>query len=172
MDHFKHFCYVFGVVALLGACTPGDPVRYRNPQLVADPDKVTAKLAQAADRASLALETLAAVEQTRTPSVASKLAPAADVPVELRRGVSVNWIGPAENITEMLANRASYLFKVTGKAPAAPLVVSLDVENKPIFDVLRSIGLQLGTKADISVDAVTRTVELRYGSVVGMADMF
>ena len=52
-------------LSLVAACTPGKPYKYKNPQVVADPDKVSAQLAQAADKASQALQTLAAIEQTR-----------------------------------------------------------------------------------------------------------
>ena len=48
------------VLCLVAACQPGKPYNYKSPQVVADPDKVSAQLAQAADQASQALQTLAA----------------------------------------------------------------------------------------------------------------
>ena len=93
------------------------------------------------------------------------MAPPDNVPVELRRGITINWVGPAEDIIKTVANRASYRFSELGELPPNSLVVTLDVENKPIIDVLRSIGLQLGTKADIVVDANSRSVEMRYHSI-------
>ena len=149
-------------IVLLSACS-GMPVKYKQPQVVADPDKVSAQLAQAADKASNALQTLAAIEQTRTPN--ASIAPPDNVPVELRRGITINWVGPAEDIIKTVANRASYRFSELGERPPNSLIVTLDVENKPIIDVLRSIGLQLGTKADIVVDANSRSVEMRYHSI-------
>ena len=53
----------FGSVALSAPMKPTLLLRLKTPQLVAQPDKVSMMLAQAADRASNALETLAAVEQ-------------------------------------------------------------------------------------------------------------
>lgn len=147
-------------VALVGC--QGTPVKYDQPQVVADPDKVSAQLAQAADKASNALQTLATIEQTRTPSAST--APFDNVPVELRRAISINWVGPVEAVTKTVANRASYGFSVLGEGPPTEMIVNLDVENKPIIDVLRAIGLQLGTGADIVVDANSRTVELQYHS--------
>lgn len=148
------------------ACTPGSgtPAKYKQPQVVADPDKVSAQLAQAADKASSALQTLATIEQTRTPSAST--APFDNVPVELRRAITINWVGPVESITKTVSNRASYRFVTLGKGSATPAIINLDVENKPIIDVLRAIGLQLGTAADIIVDANARTVELRYHSQI------
>lgn len=152
--------------AALGACAPGQPIFNRTPQVVASPDKVSAQLAEAADRASVALETLAAVEQARSPGIA--VAPIENAPPELRRAITVNWVGPVEQITKTLADRAGYSFNVVGNTPVTPVVVSLDVENKPVIDVLRNIGLQLGMRADIRVDGTRRVVEIQYAPNPGV----
>lgn len=148
------------VVLLLSACSTGKSVKKGEPQLVASPDRVTLMLAEAADKASDALETLAAVEQARTP--ASAVAPIENVPPELRRSMTINWIGPIEPITQKLAGRASYSFKVMGKEPPVPIIVSLDVENKMVIDIIRSIGLQLGPRATIKLDANRKAIEIHY----------
>ena len=148
------------------ACAPGQPLFNRTPQVVASPDKVSAQLAEAADRASVALETLAAVEQARSPGIA--VAPIENAPPELRRAITVNWVGPVEQITKTLADRAGYSFNVVGNTPVTPVVVSLDVENKPVIDVLRNIGLQLGMRADIRVDGTRRVVEIQYAPNPGV----
>ena len=130
------------------------------PQLVASPDNVSAMLADAADRASTALETLAAVEYSRTPNTV--VAPVGDAPIELRRAITVNWVGPAEVLTKTLADRASYSFQTIGSPPPVPVVISIDVENKPIIDVLRDVGLQLGARGDVRVDSARHVVEIHY----------
>ncbi len=152
---------------ILGACSTKKEF-YNNPQVVADPDKVSLMLAQAADRASTALETLAAIEQTRTPAAVEQ--PITKIPAELKRGISVNWVGPAENILKTVSDRASYKFSVLGEAPANDIVVSLDIENKPLFDVFRSIGLQLGTRADVHIDSKQKIVVLKYRSLLSQLD--
>lgn len=149
-------------LALLAGCAK--PIR-GTPQVAAQPDKVSAMLADAADRASVALETLAAVEQARTPAIA--VGPIENAPPELERSITVNWIGPAEPIARKLADRAGYAFQTIGTAPAVPAVVSIDVENKPVIDVLRSLGLQLGERADVKVDAARKIVEIHYAPVTG-----
>ena len=159
------FSILAAILALTGC--QANPVRINNPQLAAEPDKVSALLAQAADRSSRAMETLAAIEQTRAPRV--NMATPADLPPELQRGVTVNWVGPVENVTKMMADRASYSFSVSGDAPSTPVVVTVDMENMPIFDVLRSIGLQMGNRGDVRVDANSRSIELTYAPVTGMA---
>ncbi len=160
---------MLAALVLLTGCETAGPMFVKDPQLVASPDKVSMMLAQAADKASNALETLAAVEQKRTP--AASMAPISGAPAELRRAITINWIGPADDITEMLAHRAGYNFASLGAAPSTPVVVSLDVTNKPVIEALRSVGLQLGSRADIHVDSQRKVVELRYGSVLGGGDL-
>ncbi len=137
-----------------------------SPQLVAAPDSVSAMLADAADRAATSLETLAAVEYARAPGVA--VATIGNAPPELRRSITVNWVGPVEPIAKTLADRAGYNFLAIGNLPAIPIVVSLDVQNRPIVEVLRDLGLQLGMRADIKVDAERRVVEIHYAPVTGV----
>lgn len=137
-----------------------------NPQLVADPDNVSAMLADAADRAANSLEKLAAVEYAKSPGVA--VASVADAPIELRRAITVNWVGPVEPILETLANRSSYSFMVVGAPPPIPIVVSIDAENQPVIEVLRDVGLQMGLRADVKVDAQRRVVEVHYSPTTGV----
>lgn len=160
---------VASIAALLAlsACTPGSALdRNFNPQIVAAPDKASMLLAEAADRASVALETLAAVEQSRSPGIA--VAPITDAPPELRRAMTVNWVGPVEPIGKTLADRAGYGFVTVGDAPPVPIVVSIDVENRPVVDILRSLGLQLGQRADVKVDGERKLVEIHYAPVTGV----
>lgn len=152
---------------VLAACAPGSALdREYKPQIVASPDKASMLLAEAADRASVALETLAAVEQSRSPGIA--VAPITDAPPELRRAMSVNWVGPVEPISKTLADRAGYGFVTVGDPPPVPIVVSVDVENRPVVDILRSLGLQLGQRADVKVDAERKLVEIHYAPVTGV----
>lgn len=159
----------FVVTLGLSGCETYQPVRVKDPQLVAQPDKVSMMLAQAADRASNALETLAAVEQKRTP--AASVAAIENAPPELRRAMTINWIGPVDQITKLLADRAGYHFQTLGAEPATPIVVSINVTNEPIVEILRSVGLQLGARADIHVNAGDRVVELSYSPATGLGDV-
>lgn len=154
-------------ILLLGGCeTATQTFSGDSPQLVAAPDSVSAMLADAADRAATSLETLAAVEYARTPGVAVNTI--GEAPPELRRSITVNWVGPVEPITKTLADRAGYNFLTIGNTPPIPVVVSLDVENRPVIDVMRDIGLQLGMRADVKVDAERRVVEIHYAPNSGI----
>ena len=144
------------------ACTPVQ----RDPQVVASPDKVSLMLAEAADQASDALETLAAVEQSKAPAIAVQ--PIHNAPLELKRAITITWVGPAEGLVRKLADRASYTFLAVGDKPPVPLTVNIDAENQQVVDVLRDAGLQLGMRADIKVDSIRQMVELHYAPVPGM----
>ncbi len=141
---------------LLVACAQGQP----QPQLVAEPDQVTLRLAQAADRAANALDSLASVEQTRTPSELPPLTQ--DAPPELRRSMTFDWYGPVEPLVKTLADRASYRLLITGNPPESGIIVTLKARNQPVIEALRDVGLQMGTRAQLNVDATQKTVELSY----------
>lgn len=158
-------CCALMLGAMLTGCAE-NPIRTDHPNLVASPDKVSMMLADAADRASVALETLAAVEQARSPEVS--VAPIDNVPADLRRAITVNWVGPVEPIAEKLASRAGYAFQSIGTPPPVPLVVSVDAENMPVIDVMRSLGLQLGVRGDLRVDGRRRMVEIHYSPNTGI----
>ena len=150
----------------LAACSKVENFSNNHPQIVAAPDSVSAMLANAADKASNALQTLAAVEAARTP--APDLSPVGDAPPELRRAMSVNWVGPVEPITKMLASRAGYEFLTVGNAPPTPLVISIDVQNRPVIEILRDVGLQMGVRADIRVDSSRKLIEIDYPPNTGI----
>ncbi len=151
-------------VLVVAACTPGKIKR--DPQVVASPDRVSLMLAEAADKASNALETLAAVEQSSAPAVAVQ--PIHNAPPELQRAMTITWMGPAEQLVKKLADRSSYTFIAVGDKPPVPLTVNIDAENKPVIDILRDVGLQFGMRADIKVDSVRQMVEIHYAPVTGM----
>ena len=106
------------------------------------------------------------VEHARSPGVA--VSPIGNAPTELRRAITVNWVGPVEPISKTLAERAGYGFQTVGSAPPVDIVVSLDVENRPVIDVLRDLGLQLGLRADVRVDAERKMVEIHYAPNAGI----
>jgi defect-in-organelle-trafficking protein DotD len=156
-----HRILVLGCCIGLAACS--SVMGPQNPQVVAAPDPVSAMLAGAADKASNALQSLAAVEQAKNPT--PSLARISNAPPELNRAVTVSWVGPVDAIVRTLSDRASYAFDVFGDAPPVPVVVNLDVENKPVIEILRDIGLQLGGRANLRVDSNRRVIELHYAPV-------
>ena len=157
---------IFGFLALLlvlNGCETYKVMEKQDAQMVADPDKVTLMLADAADRAAKAMEVLASVEEKRTP--VEGVSTIRNAPVELRRAMTLSWVGPVEPISKTLADRASYNFITLGDAPPVPIVVTLDVENKPVIDILRDVGLQLAGRAKLVVDSRRRVVEIQYAPI-------
>lgn len=152
----------FAAVFLMSACALPE----RNAQVVTSPDKVSLMLAEAADKASNSLETLAAIEQQKSPGVAVQ--PIHNAPEELARAITITWVGPPEQILHKLADRASYNFVSLGNRPPVPLVVNVDVQNQPVIEVLRDVGLQLGVRGDVKVDSERKIIELHYAPVTGV----
>lgn len=155
-------------VLALSACEHlpvSERIKPGNPQMVAQPDSVNVMLADAADRAASALETLASVEQTRTPVPAVATIP--NAPAELRRGVTVEWNGPVEPMVQALTAQTGYTYQAFGDQPPVPLIIALKTTNRPAIEVFRDIGLQLGGRATLKVDANRRVVELYYAPIGG-----
>jgi len=145
---------------LLAACATNTPVT----AVPAEPDVVSLRLAQAAEKASAALDTIAGIEQQRAP----QLPPTDDysnAPSALTQSITVKWSGPVEQMVEMLASRAGMRFQVKGNRPGVPLTVNVNVYQKPMIEVLRNLGLQVGRRADISVNSSSGMIEIRYAPV-------
>jgi defect-in-organelle-trafficking protein DotD len=142
------------------AMTSPPPIR----PVATEPDVVTVKLAQAADKASKALDTIANIDQQRNPSVPPVPDDYANAPPSMMQPVSIRWSGPIEQITRVLAERAGMRFRVKGREPAVPLVVNVDAYQQPILHVLRDVGLQAGTRADLAINSNEGVVEVRYAA--------
>lgn len=150
---------MLGVIAIVGGCQQSLPTTVT--PIAAEPDIVTVKLAQAADKASHALDSIASIEQYRAPATPPR-EDYSNVPANLMQMVSVRWSGPAELIVKSLAERAGMKFAVKGSVPPVPLTVNIDAYQQPIIHILRDIGLQAGHRADLAVDTAVGVVEVRY----------
>lgn len=132
--------------------------------VAAEPDLVSTRLAQAAEKAAGALDTISGIEQAREP----QLPPSQDyssAPPALTQLVTVRWSGPIEQMIDTLATRAGMRFQPVGARPNVPLLINLDVYQKPLIEVLHDLGLQAGRRADISVNSSNNTIEIRYAPV-------
>ena len=116
------------------------------------------RLAAAAERAEAALNALARVRAAGTPMPEGTVPP--DVPADLRRRVTLDWIGPLEMLARSLAAHAGYRFEAAGAEPVRPLMVTIAAKDAPLIEVLRDAGLQAGAAATLTVDAARRTVRL------------
>lgn len=75
---------------------------------------------------------------------------------------SVSWTGPVKPLLAKIAQATHYQLNVIGRTPNLPVLVSIDVHNKPIADILRNITYQVVMKANVAVYPKSRTIELRY----------
>ena len=159
--HFRlKISTAFIALSLLAACAQQESTTIT--PVAAEPDIVTVKLAQAADKASEALNSIANIEQQRSPAAQPLESDYSGAPPNLQQPVTLRWSGPIEAVTRTLAERAGYKFRVKGNVPAVPLTVNVDVYEQPILHVLRDIGLQAGHRADLAVDGASGVIEVRY----------
>lgn len=131
-----------------------------------DPDPVGLRLAQAAEKATSAQNKMAQIEAFRTPLPTQEGLP---YPVAgMTQPTSITWTGPIDQITRTLAEMAGLNYKTTGKEPPLPLVVSVEAHQLPIGKILQDIGAQAGRRADLIVEPMSKTLELRYAPTDGV----
>jgi len=142
---------------IVGCSYPTTPV-------ATEPDLVGVRIAQASEKAAQALDAISGIEQQRTPLI---VAPDdyASVPPQMNEPITLRWTGPVEQIAQTLASRAGLRYLTRGQAPPVPITVVVDVYQQPLIEVLRSIGLQAGRRADIHVDGQMGILEMRYAPV-------
>jgi defect-in-organelle-trafficking protein DotD len=150
---------ILSAVALLAACEQMNSTDVT--PIAAEPDIVTVKLTEAADRASRALDGIANIEQTRSPAT-PPLDDITNAPNNLMQPITLRWSGPIEPMAKTLADRAGMRFRVTGYPPTVPITVSIDAYQQPLIHVLRDIGLQAGRRADVAIDGPGGVIEIRY----------
>jgi defect-in-organelle-trafficking protein DotD len=167
MTIHKNVIMISGVALLLAGCTQMQTVFTPQPDVrsvATEPDVVTVKLAQAADKASKALDGIANIEQQKNPTIPPLQDDYANASPNMMQPVSIRWSGPIEQIAGTLAERAGLRFRVKGRQPPVPLVVNVDAYQQPIIHILRDIGLQAGTRADLAIDQNEGVVEVRYAA--------
>ena len=151
------------LAALAAGCAPLGPDRDK---AAATPDAMPGRaetlLIEAAQRAEAALTVLARIrseERSRTPAPVPR-----DVPPELLRTATLDWIGPVETLAGTLAERAGYGFAVAGPRPVRPAIVAVAARDRPLLDLLRDAGMQLGAAGTLTVDAGRRAVRLDWAA--------
>lgn len=158
----KHLLIVFFVAsALLTGCAT---TTYKKPPTNEPSDDATIKLAEAANSVSDSMMNMARVEKIITPPSKDN---ALTIPnaYALQTRASVDWSGPIAELTNRIANAAHYQLRILGQAPAVPILISLDLQDHSLAEILRNIDYQAGKKASIHVYPNRQVVELRYANV-------
>ncbi len=151
------FVLAFG---LLAGCVQNTTVV----PVATEPDLVSLRIAEAAEKASSALNTISGIEQYREPQMPAPV-DYAKAPSELQELITVKWSGPIDQMLQALAQHAGMRFNRVGTHSAVPVTINIDVYQKPLIEVLHDVGLQAGRRADVSVDSSASLVEIRYAPV-------
>jgi defect-in-organelle-trafficking protein DotD len=147
---------------MLAGCAPG--ITYKKPPYNAPSDDASIKLAEAANSVSDSMLRMARIEKVITPPTADNLQTIPNSHT-LQTRASVDWAGPIGELTERVAKAAHYHIRVLGQPPAVPVLISLDVTNESLAEILRDIDYQAGKKATIHVYPNSQVIELRYAKV-------
>ena len=152
---------IAGLVALSGCQTLDldfgrDPVPKEGNGSVMDPAE--ALLLEAGLRADRLLAVLAESRSAEADLRASDIPE--NVPPELLQRVSMDFIGPLEELARQLAAGAGYALVTAGHPPPAPVLVEIEKEDAPLIHIFRDAGNQAAHRAVLTVDAGRMTVRL------------
>lgn len=147
------------ICIILSGCRGG--VALMKPPLNEPSDDATIKLAEAASSISDSMLEMAKVEKVILPtSKDNRLTIPSTFNLQAR--ASVDWSGPIEELTARIATAAHYRLRVVGKEPAVPVLISLNVKDQSLAEILRNIDYQAGQRAFLYVYPNRQVVELRY----------
>lgn len=111
-----------------------------------------------------AYTTMARVEQAKAPP------PPPYIPQDpaLHKVVSLRaYNGPIGPALEAISKQCGYSFKTIGRPHGAEVIVVVDAEVKPAWEILRHVGLQAGKNAGVGISENRRAIELVYANVEG-----
>lgn len=167
--HTWKLALLISAIGLLASCDGGKKVvnlqlRYlptnRVPSQVSDVQSQE-QVAEAATAIGQSLQELSAVQMTVHPP--QKLSKPYDPhAIGMDKMASIDWTGPVQPVLKKIAQATHYRLRIIGRKPALPVLISLNVKNKPIADILRNITYQVVMKANIAIYPKSRTIELRY----------
>lgn len=157
---FKLIVLFLASMVLLGC----KAIIYKKPPYNNPSDDATIKLAEAANSVSDSMLEMARVEKVITPPHKDNTLTIPNAH-NLQARASVDWAGPIEEVTLRVAKAAHYRIRVLGKAPAVPVLISLNVKDESLAEILRNIDYQAGVKAYLHVYPNSQVVELRYAKI-------
>lgn len=149
------------VSALMAGCTS---ITYKKPPINRPSDDASIKLAEAASSVSDSMLEIARVEKVISPPATDNVLTIPNA-YNLQARASVDWSGPIEELTSRIAKAAHFRFRVLGKAPAVPVLISITSVDESLAKLLRDIDYQAGKKASIHVYPNSQVVELRYAKL-------
>ncbi len=147
---------------LLTGC--GSTALYKKPPYNAPSDDASIKLAEAATSVSDSMLEMARVEKVIKPANKDNILTIPNS-FNLQARASVDWSGPIEEVTARVARAAHFRLRILGKEPAVPVLISLNIKDESLAEILRNIDYQANRKAYIHVYPNSQVVELRYAKI-------
>ncbi len=151
---------------LLIGCRTGIAT-YKKPPYNAPSDDASIKLAEAADSVSGSMLEMARVVKEVKPAPVDNILTIPNA-YNLQARASVDWSGPVEELTARIAKAAHFRLRVLGHDPAVPVLISINVKDESLAEILRDIDYQAGKKASIHVYPNSQTIELRYAKIYSL----
>ncbi len=149
-------------IALITGCASG--AIYKKPPSNTPSDDATIKLAEAASSVSDSMIDMARIEKVITPPNKDNTLTIPNA-YNLQARASVDWSGPIAEVTSRIAKAAHFRLRILGQTPAVPILISLDLKDQTLAEILRNIDYQAGKKASIHVYPNSEVVELRYANL-------
>lgn len=158
MKQYKYFLLGF-VLVLVGCGVIPAPNPLGGENNINESDAALVDTAEAATSISHALSELASASRD-----GSMIKHETDdiIPQTLARVMSIDWAGPVEPLVKQLAQSSHMRFKVIGKEPAIPVLVSMRKRDALTYDVLQDIQAQIQPRAEIVVFPTSGVIELHY----------
>lgn len=132
-------------IFLAGCATQPEVAKTSGPS-----DELSKALKEAATRAVEVRLRQSAMQAVPTTAYADL---GADQAVPSTARIDIDYVGPVENATRLLARRLGWEFNVAGKK-RSEVIVSLRHEQQDSVTILRDIGTQCGQRCDVHVEVV------------------
>ncbi|XAI97268.1 hypothetical protein [Dolichospermum phage Dfl-JY45] len=131
----------------------------------AQPDPLMAEISSHAEHVSIALNGLmgqSAMNGGLSQQVPPATFPLERLPADLQVSVEMDWHGELEQAVEAVAAFVGWEFMVVGARPSQPIVVLVSSAGDSAGHLLRSLGQQAGSRANVIVRSPSRTIEVVY----------
>lgn len=162
MKRYFKFILPLCAVTVLAGCSGTKPsdVVITNTQY-----QVDSSLTQAAQQAVTSLDALSTIEKAKFPQ--DTTVPFPNVHSQaLDQFITVQWYGPIAPLLQQIAQKIGYQLQVFGKAPATPILISIDdTQNKTsAVNLLRNVDLQAANNASVVLFPQAKIISLRYNA--------
>lgn len=148
---------IVGLAVVAAGCAAAPPK--------APPDPALSEIAQSARQIQDAWNVLGAIEKARDPNFPRYLDDYGDqYPEYLSKRMTLKWSGPIEPLLRMLSSEVVYPLDITGLSPPTPIIVFVDAKDERVGDIIRDVGYQAGSRANVRVHVqpTRERIELTY----------